>query len=264
MSVKWGEENDKICGGLFWSTLYGCVCFCLSVSVGTMALLRCWESQAPWCLACSTGVSRGTFGWIRWPLCPFQVWLLHSGASNMNLEAIKDGWIAGCPLPILPHSTQNPTGLWVLSINFEAYSADRAVISLQLAISSGLGILFLTPQSKIEKTATLTISSAKVAVAFWFTEWHVTLLSVPILAMCMLTHDMKAGLLMVLFRLLFDSSWQQTACSNVTLSHTILINDGLKIFRSPPDGIQAISYLWIRRHADDLSVVIGRGDRGLM
>lgn len=104
VSAEWGGEAEW--RNRLWPVLvylaWVCVCFCLSVSVGTMALLRCWESQAPWCLACWIGVSRGTFSWIRWPLCPFQVWLLHRGASNMNLEAIKDGWIAGCPLPHPP------------------------------------------------------------------------------------------------------------------------------------------------------------------
>lgn len=50
-------------------------------------------------------------------------------------------------LPILPHSTPNPTGL---SINYETYCADRTVISFQCAISSGLGILFSTQRSKIQ------------------------------------------------------------------------------------------------------------------
>lgn len=155
-----GDRMTKSAVACFGLTCMGvCVCFCLSVSVGTMALLRCWESQAPWCLACRTGVSRGTFSWIRWPLCPFQVWLLHSGASNMNLEAIKDGWITGCPLPILPHSTQNPSGLWVLNIDYKTYCADRTVISFQRTIFSGLGILFVIQQSQIKNT--LSIPSAE-------------------------------------------------------------------------------------------------------
>lgn len=147
-----GRPNDKIDCGLFWSTSYGCVCvcFCLSMSVGTMALLRCWESQAPWCLACWTGVSKGTFGWIRWPLCPFQVWLLHDRTSNMNLEAIKDGWIAGCPPPPPPHSLHtNYTGLLVLSIICDTFCADGTVILFQCAISLVQGICVLTHQSKI-------------------------------------------------------------------------------------------------------------------
>lgn len=44
MSVEWGGERER---GLFWSAVYGSVGVSLSVSVGTMALLRCWESQAP-------------------------------------------------------------------------------------------------------------------------------------------------------------------------------------------------------------------------
>lgn len=46
MSVEWGGEPKMECG-LFWSAVYGSVGVSLSVSVGTMALLRCWESQAP-------------------------------------------------------------------------------------------------------------------------------------------------------------------------------------------------------------------------
>lgn len=118
--MEWGGETEwqnrlqSVLVYLIWV----CVRFCLSVSVGTMALLRCWESQAPWCLACWTEVSQGTFGWIRWPICPFQVWLLHSGASNMNLEAIKDGWITSCPLPHPPplHTkTVQASGCWALN-----------------------------------------------------------------------------------------------------------------------------------------------------
>lgn len=139
MSEEWGgETNDKIgcaCFGLPFMGVWVCVCVSVCLSVGTMALLRCWESQAPSCLACWIGVSRGTFGWIRWLLCPFQVWLLCSGTRNMNLEAIKDGWIAGCLLTILFHcsdtgSTQNPTDLWVLRIHCETDFNFTAVNNL--------------------------------------------------------------------------------------------------------------------------------------
>ena len=116
MSAKWGGETKW--KHRLWQVLVYLLWVCVSVflCLCTMALLRCGESQAPWCLACWTGVSRGTFGWIRWLLCPFQVWLLHGGTSNMNLEAIKEGWIVGCPLPILLHhsdagSTQSHTYL---------------------------------------------------------------------------------------------------------------------------------------------------------
>lgn len=152
MSVEWGGETEW--QNRLWLVLvyliWVCVCFCLSMSVGTMALLRCWESQAPWCLACWTGVSKGTFGWIRWPLCPFQVWLLHDRTSNMNLEAIKDGWIAGCPPPPHPPSLHtNYTGLLVLSIICDTFCADGTVILFQCAISLVQGICVLTHQSKI-------------------------------------------------------------------------------------------------------------------
>lgn len=41
------SPDDRIGCGPFWSAFYGHVGVPLSVSVGTMALLRCWESQAP-------------------------------------------------------------------------------------------------------------------------------------------------------------------------------------------------------------------------
>lgn len=50
----------------FWSAFNGCIGVPLSVSVGTMALLRCWESQAPcWPGMLDLGVSRGTSDQIR-------------------------------------------------------------------------------------------------------------------------------------------------------------------------------------------------------
>lgn len=92
---KW--QNRLECFGLPQMV---CVCVFLSGCVcWDNGIIEVLESQAPWCLACWTGVSKGTFDWIRWPPCPFQVWLLYNGASNMNLEAIKDGWITCCPLP---------------------------------------------------------------------------------------------------------------------------------------------------------------------
>lgn len=123
------------------------VCFCLSVSVGTMALLRRWESQAPRCLARWTGVSGGTFVRIGWPLCPFQARLLRSGESNMNLEAIKDGWLSccHCPLPSPPFSLSsfhtNRKGMWVLSINRAGQVKPRSITGMQFFYT--LYIVFL-------------------------------------------------------------------------------------------------------------------------
>lgn len=178
MSEEWGGETkwqNRL--WLFGSTLYVCVCVCCCLSVGTIALLRCWESQAPWCLACWTGVSRGTFAWIRWLLRPFQVWLLHSGTSNMNLEAIKDGWIAGCLLTILFHcadtgSTQNPTDSWVLRQtdftavhnlirpgNFLWATLTNMTIETLSYLNTSEAFSFIDYTKRIYKT-------------FSYTEWH--------------------------------------------------------------------------------------------
>lgn len=94
---RWMTKMTVVCFGL--PHMGVCVCFCLAVSVGTMALLRCCSHRRPDAWPAGLGLAKARLAGSGDHPVPFKCGFSTAEQVTWIWRQSKKGWIAGCPLP---------------------------------------------------------------------------------------------------------------------------------------------------------------------